>query len=101
MSEGLAPLPRFPAVEDAEHQNGAAIVAVLKGVCATEHLEEDFSVFLATGDGSSQFRMPTKHLSSHHEFARDTCSELGKSCVQEGSESIEVGEGVERPLDLY
>jgi hypothetical protein len=88
-------------VEDAEHQNGAAIVTVLKGVCATEHLEEDFAVFLATCEGSSHFRMPTKNLSSHDKFARDTCSEVGKSCVQERSESIEVGEGVERPLDLY
>ena len=32
-------LPGFAPVEDPEHQNGAAVVPVLKGVCATEHLE--------------------------------------------------------------
>jgi hypothetical protein len=88
-------------VEDAEHQYGAAIVPVLKGVCATEHLEEEFAVFLAACYGSSQFRMPAEDVSPLDKFVRDARREAGKTFVEECCKPTEVREGVERPLDLY
>jgi hypothetical protein len=42
----IAPFPRVAAVEDPEHQNGAAIVRALEGVPAPEGLEQEFAVFL-------------------------------------------------------
>jgi hypothetical protein len=88
-------------VEEAEHQYGAAIVPVLKGVCATEHLEEEFAVFLAACYGSSQFRMTAEDVSPLDKFVCDASREVGKPFVEECGKSIEVGEGVERPLNLY
>ena len=88
-------------MEDAEHQNGAAIVPILKGVCATEHLKEEFAVLLAARYGSSQFRMPAEDVSPLDNFVRDARRKAGKPFVEECSKSIEVREGVERPLDLY
>ena len=83
------------------HQNGAAIVPVLKGVCATEHLEEEFAVFRAACDGSSQLRMSAEDLSPLDKFVRDASREVGKPFVEECSKSIEVVERVERPVNLY
>jgi hypothetical protein len=70
-------------VEDAEHQNGAAIVPVLKGVCATEHLEEEFAVFLAAWDGSSQLRMSAEDVSPLDKFDRDASRKAGKPFSEE------------------
>ena len=73
----------------------------MKGVCAAEHLKEEFAVFLATRYGSSQFRMPAEDVSPLDKLVRDARREAGRPFVEECSKSIEVREGVERPLDLY
>lgn len=88
-------------MEDAEHQNGAAIVPVLKGVGATEHLEEEFAVLLATCERSSQLRMSAEDVTPLDKFVGDACCEVGRPLVEECRKSIEVSEGVERRLDLY
>ena len=90
-----------PPVEDAEHQNGTAIVPVLKGVGGTEHLEEKFAVFLAARYGLSQLRVPPEDVSSLDKFVGDARGKAGKLLVEECRKSIEIREGVERPLDLY
>lgn len=97
---GTSPLPCFAAVEDPEHQDGAAIVPVLKSVRATEHLQQEFAVFLAACYGSSQLRMSAEDVSPLDKFVRDARREVGKPFVEECRKSIEVGERVERPLDL-
>lgn len=51
LAGGLEPvLPRLAPVKEPKHQNRVAIVPVLQGVCATEHLEEELAVFLAARD---------------------------------------------------
>ena len=78
-------------MEDPEHQNETAIVPVLKGVCAAEHLEKEFAVFLAACYGSSQLRMSAKDVSPLDEFVRDARREGRKPLVEECRKSIEVG----------
>jgi hypothetical protein len=51
--------------------------------------------------GSSQLRMPAEDVSPLDTFVRHARREVGKPFVEECSKSIEVSEGVERPLDLY
>ena len=96
-----SPLPCLAPVENPEHQNETAIVRVLKDVCAADHLEEEFAVFLAACDGSSQLRMSAEDLGPLNEFVRDARREVGEPFVEECRESIEIGYRVERPLDLY
>jgi len=45
--------------------------------------------------------MPTENVSTCNELTGDACGELGELPVQERGKSIEIGERVERPLDLY
>ncbi len=101
LSAWRAALLCLASVKDTEHQNRAAIVPVLEGVCATEHLKEEFAVFFATRHGSSQFRMPAEDVSPVDKLVRDARREAGNPFVEECSKSIEVREGVERPLDFY
>ena len=95
------PLPCFAPVEDADIRMERPSYGFLKGVCATEHLEEEFAVFRAARDGSSQLRMSAEDLSPLDKFVRDASREVGKPFVEECSKSIEVVERVERPVDLY
>lgn len=87
-------------MEDSEHQNGAAIVLVLKGIGATEHLQEEFGILLPTGERASQRRMSAEDVSPLDKFASDACREVWRPLVEECRKSIEVSQGVERPLDL-
>ena len=75
---------------------------VLKGVCATEHLEEEFAVFLAglrwlvpasdVGGGRRSF--------STSSFATRAARSGNRSWRNPARKSIEVVEHVERPLNL-
>jgi hypothetical protein len=44
-------------VEDPQHQNGAAVVAVLKGVRSTEHRQHDLPVLVAISERAAPLRM--------------------------------------------
>ncbi len=98
---GVPPLSLLAAVEDAQHQHGAAIVAVLKCVRSAEHRQDELTVFVAMAEWASQLRMAPEHVSSRNQFAGYACGEIRELVVQERSESIEIGERVERPLDFY
>lgn len=88
-------------MEHAEHQDGVAVVAVLKRILTTEHLENDLAVFVTTGDCPSQLRMPAEDVCALDQFTGDVGGDVGKPVVQEGRESIEVVKSVERPLYFY
>lgn len=45
--------------------------------------------------------MPTENLSPLDQFARDARGQVREPFVEEFGKSIEIGEGIERPLDLY
>ena len=62
-----------------------------KNVGAAEHLEEEFAVFLAACEGSSQLRMSAEDVSPLDKFVRDAPREVGKPFVEECCKSIEVG----------
>ncbi|MGH9347624.1 MAG: hypothetical protein ACRD26_10190 [Vicinamibacterales bacterium] len=95
------PLPRFASVKYADDQDGVPFVAVMEGVSATEHLEDDLTIFLATLDGPPQLWMAAQHLRPLDQFTADVRGKVGKPIVQERRESVEVGDGIERPLNVY
>ena len=101
LKRGKRRLSQLAAVEHAQHQDGAAIVAVLKEVRSAEHPEDDFAVLVAMPDRSSQLWMPTEHVRSGCDLTGDACGELWELRMQERGEPVEIGERVERPLDLY
>jgi hypothetical protein len=101
VSARIAPLPCFAPVKDPEHQNGAAIVRVLKGVRGPEDLEQEFAVFLAASYGSSQLRVSAEDVSPPDKSVRDARRKVGQPLVEKCSKSVDVGQSVERPLDLY
>lgn len=55
--DGVRRLPQLAAVEDPQHQNGAAVVAVLKGVRSTEHRQHDLPVLVAISERAAPLRM--------------------------------------------
>ena len=48
-----------------------------------------------------ELRMSTENVSPCNQLAGDACSEVGEVLVEERGKPIEIGEGVERPFDLY
>ena len=45
--------------------------------------------------------MPPQNAGSDNQLVRHASGEIGELLVEKSRESIEVGEGVERPLDVY
>ena len=89
------------AVENAQHQHRAAVVAVLESVGATHDRQHDFTVFVAISEWASQPRMATEHISPFDPLASDAGCGFWEPVVQESGESTEIGKRVDRPLDLY
>ncbi len=73
----------------------------MEGVGSAEHFEDDLSVLVAIPDRPSQLRMPTEHIGPCDQLTGDAWGQSWELDVQERGESIEIGERVERPLDLY
>ena len=65
-------LPHLAAVEHAQHEDGAAIVAILKGVRSTEHLEDELAVLFAISQGSPQPRVSTEDVSPDNQLFGDS-----------------------------
>ena len=84
-----------------EHENRATVVAILQDVRSAEHSKNDLAVLVAGGDWPSQLWMPPENVSPDNQLVRHVCGEVGELLVEQRRESIEVGEGVERPLDVY
>lgn len=74
--DGVRRLPQLATMEYAQHQDRAAIVAVLKGVRSAEHLEDDLSVLVAIPDRSSQLWMATEHIGPCYQLTGDACGEF-------------------------
>ena len=98
---GMPQLAPLAAVEDAQHQDGAAVVAVLECVGSAEHSQNDLSILVSISERASQLRMAPEHVSSRVQLAGNAGCEFRELVVQEGGESIEIGKRVDRPLDLY
>ena len=45
--------------------------------------------------------MPPQNVSPDNQLVRDACGEVGELVVEKRRKSIEIGEGVERPLEVY
>jgi hypothetical protein len=88
-------------MEYAEHQNALAVISVLQGVGSPEDLQEELAILFALSYGSPQPRVSAENISPCDEFGGYTSSEVREPLMQERGESIEVGEGIERPLDRY
>ena len=92
---------RFAAVEDAQHHDPVAVVAILEHVGSAEHLHHDLPVLLTRRDGATEFRVPGEQLRSADNFVCDDCRNLGGLILEERRESIEVGECIVRPIEVY
>ena len=64
-------LPPLAAVEHAQHQHGAAIVAVLKCVGAAEQRQHDFAILGANAEWASQVRMAAEQIGPRAQFRGD------------------------------
>ena len=88
-------------MDDAQHHDPLAVVAILEHVGSAEHLHHDLPVLFTRRDGPSEFRMAREQLRSGDDFLCDECRKLGRIFLKKLGESIEVGERIIRPLDIY
>ena len=61
----------------------------------------DLPVLLARRDGATELRMAGEQLRSGDDFLCDDCRKLGGLLPEERRESIEVGECIVRPIEVY
>ena len=88
-------------MKHAQHQNRFAVVAILERVGPTKDLENNLTIFFAGCDRSAQLRMSPENVGPDNELVGDVCREVRELLVEKRGKSIEVGEGVERSLDVY
>ena len=88
-------------MEDAQHHDSVAVVAILKRVGSGEHLHHDLPVLFTGRDGPAEFRVPGEQLRSGDDFLCDDCRKLGGLVLEKRCESIEVGECIVRPFEVY
>ena len=74
---------------------------ILKGVRSTNYLKDELAVLFSISQGSPQPRVSPEDVSPDNQLFGNTDSQVGEVVVEERGKSIEVGEGVERPLDGY
>lgn len=92
---------RLTAVEDTEHHEPIAVEAILEDIRGAQHFEHDLPVLLTSRERPTKFRMSREHLRSGDDLVRNDCGKLGRLLVKKRGESIEVGEGVVRPFEIY
>ena len=88
-------------MEDAQHHDPVAVIAILEHLGSTEHLHHDLPVLLARRDGATELRMAGEQLRSGDDFLCDDCRKRGGLLLEERRESIEVGECIVRPIEVY
>lgn len=87
-------------MEDAQHYDPVAVVAILEHVGSAEHLHHDLPVLFARGDGATEFRMPGEQLRSGDDFVRDDCRKLWGLVLEERYESTSCAAPPEPPQPL-
>jgi hypothetical protein len=92
---------RLTAVEDTQHHEPIAVVPILEHVRGVEHFQNELSIFLTTRERPAKLRMSGKNLRFGDDLLSHDPGELGSLLVKKRRESIEVGEGVGRPLEIY
>jgi hypothetical protein len=90
---------RFATVEDAEDDEAPIGEPVLEYVGRVQNLQHELAVFPALGERSAKARKLGQHIGPRDDFLRHDAGEFGVMLLQEGSKSLEVIEGVLRPLD--
>jgi hypothetical protein len=88
-------------MEYAEHQNALAVKSILHGVGSAKDPQEELAILFTLSYRSPKPRVSAEDIGPRNEFAGDTTSKVREPLMQKDGESIEVGEGVERPLDRY
>lgn len=77
-------------MEHAQHEDGAAIVVVLKGVSSTKYLKDELTVLSSISQGSPQSRVSSEDVSPDNQLFSNTDSQVGEVVVEERGKSIEV-----------
>jgi hypothetical protein len=73
---------------------------ILKHVRRIQHLQHELTVFLALGERPAKARLG-QHFDPCDDFLCNNAGKLGMLLLQERRKSLEVIEGVLRPLDRY
>ena len=94
-------LSRLTAVEDTQHHESIAVVAILKNVCGAQDFQDQLPVLLASRERPAKLRMSRENLRSGDDLASNDLGKLGRLVVKKCRESIEVGESVVRPFEIY
>jgi len=88
-------------MEDTQHHEPIAVVAILEDVRGAQHFEHDLPVLLASRERPAKFRMSRENLRSGDDLLSNDRGKLGRPLVKKRGESLEVGEGVVRPFEVY
>jgi hypothetical protein len=73
----------------------------MEDVVATQHSQHELPVFFAPRDGTTEFGMSSEDLGSCDNRIGDDRRQIGRLLVEERPEPIQVGESINRPLQLY
>src|SRR5262249_19633127 len=92
---------RFTAVEDTQHHDPMAVVAILEHVRGAEHFQDELPVLPGSRERPDKFRRSRENLRSGNDLLRNDGGKLWRLLMKKRRESIEVGEGVVRPFELY
>lgn len=94
-------VPRFAAVEDAQHHQAIAIDPILEDVGRVEYLQDELAILHAPGNRTPQPRESRQHLCLGGNLLGHSGGEIGILLVRERRKAVEIGERVLRPLDAY
>ena len=93
--------PRLTAVEHTQHHEPIAVVAILKNVRRPEDFEDELPVLFAGRERAAKLGMSRENLRSDDDLLSDDGRKLWRFVVQKRCESIQVGQGVVRPFEIY
>ena len=94
---GVSRLSLLAAVENAQHQHGAAVVAILECVRSAEHRQDELAVFVAMAEWASLQGMAPEHVCPCHQLTGDASGEIGKLVVPSDAASSAISWGTVTP----
>ena len=88
-------------MEDAQDHDATAVIAILEHVGGAEHFQDNLPVLLTSRERSAKFRVSGKKLRSGDDLSSDDRRKFGRLVAKKRRESIEVGQCIVRPLEVY
>ena len=88
-------------MEDTQDHEPTAVVAILEDVRGAQHFQNQLPVLFTSRQWPAKFRMSRENLRSGDDLLSNDRGKLGRPLVKKRGESLEVGEGVVRPFEVY